>query len=231
MTFSTTYQRAYNCVGGERPGARALQDFLLEQVGQLPGCVTIDSGIYNCRNIGRTGRKSVHSEGRAGDTGVRHPDGAWPTVEIPEPGIWEWCDRLIDNAAELGIQYVIYARKARFPGGVWKEYTGESPHFDHIHWELTREAADALTPATIRAVLSPPSATEGAPFMLESFIAVAFHGKRGYSPFQSGQDLAGALHWVRAAGEENPDSLWTWQDCLDSPTLGVMVALLLAEPG
>lgn len=46
--FPTAYQPAVRCVGGERPGARALQDFLLAEVGKLPGCETVDSGIYNC---------------------------------------------------------------------------------------------------------------------------------------------------------------------------------------
>jgi hypothetical protein len=148
-----TYQPAFNCTGGETPGTRALQNFLLVELNKLPGCETIDSGIYNCRNIGDTGQKSVHSEGRAGDTGVRLPGGGWPRVEIAEPGIWKWANRLIDRAEELGIQYVIYAQRACRPGQTWRPYTGASPHFDHIHWELTRQAAQALTPQYVQQVL------------------------------------------------------------------------------
>lgn len=154
MKFSTEYQYAYECVGGEKPGARALQNFLLEEIGQAPGVETVDSGIYNCRPI-RGGRgMSTHSEGRALDTGFRFPGGGWPTEEIKEPAIWMWMDRLIERAECLGVLYIIYARKSRRPGAGWKPYRGSSPHFDHAHIELSRQAAAALTPEYVRKVLT-----------------------------------------------------------------------------
>ena len=65
--------------------------------------------------------------------------------------------------------------------------------------------------------------------MLQDFIAAAYVGKRGYDPFPSGRDIAGAYWWLREAAEENPGSSWTWAACLSSPKLAQMVALLLAE--
>lgn len=192
MIFSTKYQHATECVGGEKPGARALQDFLLAEIDRLPGCQTVDSGIYNCRTIrGSSNRKSVHSEGRAGDTGIRTVSGKWPTYQIGEPGIREWCDRLIDHATELGVLYVIYAQKSRKPGEPWRPYRGSSPHFDHIHWEISREAAEALTPSYIKSVLTDASDPEGTGMTLSEYIDMKYWmvGKRK-------ADYAGRMYWI-----------------------------------
>lgn len=159
MKFDLTYQRATECTGGEKPGARALQDFLLAEIDTFPGASSIDSGIYNCRNIGDTGTKSVHSEGRAGDTGVRLPGGDWPSGRIPEPRILELIDDMIISASKLGLQYLIYSRRSWNPTRGWRSYGGASPHHDHIHWELTREAAEQLTPEYVLSVLKPEDAT------------------------------------------------------------------------
>lgn len=125
----------------------------MEHVGALPGCDTIDSGIYNCRPIRGAAGLSTHAEGRALDLGVRLPGGWWPREEIPEPGIWEWANKLFDNAECLGVLYVIYARRSRRAGKVWRPYRGSSPHWDHLHIELSREAAAELTPQYIKSIL------------------------------------------------------------------------------
>jgi hypothetical protein len=195
MIFDTSYQVAVDCVGGEKPGTRALQDFMLEQLDALPGCRSVDSGIYNCRNIrGSRTLKSVHSEGRAGDLGVRTPDGMWPRSELPEPGIRLWCDRLIDNAEKLGVTYIIYAKKSRRPGGGWSNYRGLSPHYDHIHYEISREAANALTPKYVREVLTPEEETA---MTLTEYIEMQYWqvGKRE-------ADKAGFFYWLDQFSKE-----------------------------
>lgn len=58
---------------------------------------------------------------------------------------------------ELGIQLVIYDRRswsAVYPNG--RRYNGVHPHYDHLHIELTWDAARHLTQADIRRVLLPP---------------------------------------------------------------------------
>jgi len=57
---------------------------------------------------------------------------------------------------ELGLQCAIFDRtiwSARSPNG--RPYTGVHPHFDHVHFELTREAGATLTRARIVQLLEP----------------------------------------------------------------------------
>ena len=59
--------------------------------------------------------------------------------------------------------------------------------------------------------------------MLESFINAAYGGvKRWPSP----EDFS---YWWNRAAAERPNRGWTYQDCLESPSLGLMVALLGGE--
>lgn len=216
MSYDTTYQPAVRCVGGERPGARALQDFLLERIGELPGCTVVDSGIYNCRKIrGSKVRYSTHAEGRAGDVGVRLPDGQWPTREIPEPGIRAWADRLIDASSDLGIQYVIYAEKARKPGGSWERYRGTSPHYDHIHWEMTREAAEQVTASDIVRVFGESTSTGEQPMTITEYI------EWRYWTFQDQHlkpDHGGRMFWTGEFADEKGSAAWSKNDYLTSAT-------------
>lgn len=200
MKFSTNYQPAVRCVGGERPGARALQDFLLAEIDKLDGCETVDSGIYNCRKISGSTRYSVHAEGRAGDVGVRLPDGMWPTKEIKEPGIRAWADRLIDHASEVGLTYIIYARQSRRPGENWKPYTGASPHFDHIHWEISRAAAEALTPGYVAEVLGFQT-DEGPSMTITEYIHMLY-----WQHIQKAPDSNGYYYWLDRFSAELSDS-------------------------
>lgn len=71
--------------------------------------------------------------------------------------------------------------------------------------------------------------TDQETFMLKEFIADAYVQARGYNPFRTGRDEAGAFYWLRTAAAEAPDNAWTWADCRDSYQLGVMVSLLEAE--
>ena len=220
MTFPTAYQRATRCVGSERPGARALQDFLLAEIDKLEGAETVDSGIYNCRKIrGSKIRYSVHAEGRAGDVGVRTPEGMWPTKEIKEPGIRQWCNRLIDHAAELGITYVIYARQSRKPYEDWKPYSGTSPHFDHIHWEMSREAAEAVTPDLVRRVLGttqPILIIDGdQPMTITEYIEWRYWT---FNDQKLKPDYGGRQFWAGEFGDEKGSASWSKNDYLTSET-------------
>lgn len=73
---------------------------------------------------------------------------------------WALAERLRVHSADLGIQCLIYARRiwsnVKADQG-WRLYTGVAHHDEHIHVELTRQAAAQLSVAEIERVLAPPS--------------------------------------------------------------------------
>lgn len=145
MTFAA-WEPATGCTGGPTDGGRALMAGCLEAYGAR-GATNL--GIYNCRNVrGSTTTTSCHGEGRACDVGFPMVHGR------ANPDGRDLVQKLCAEAAGLGIQTVIYDRtiwSARSPSG--REYTGVSPHYDHVHVELTRAAGRDLTLATVRAAL------------------------------------------------------------------------------
>ena len=148
MAFPT-WEPATRCTGSATPGAQALMRWIIEGYGRLGAQ---NWGIYNCRDVVGGATTSLHGEGRALDVGfaVGDPDGD------------RLLARLLKAVGRLGIQAIIYERKiysAQSPKG--RPYTGQAPHWDHLHIELTREAAQDLTFATVRAVLSPVKRTAG----------------------------------------------------------------------
>lgn len=135
------YQPARNCTGGPAAGTGALLAWL--QTTQAPPGSSL--GIYNCRNVRGSSTKSLHGEGRALDWGV--PVGTGPTGTVLGHDL---VDMLGTHAHIIGIQCIIYDRtiwSRVSPNG--RPYTGASPHFDHLHIELTRAAAGNLTLTTV----------------------------------------------------------------------------------
>jgi hypothetical protein len=90
-------------------------------------------GIYNPRNVAGTNVPSAHADGRALDIGLL----------VSHPGEKALGDQLfqllIRNAAELGLDHVIWNRQiwSAARGGP-RAYTGASRHTDHIHLAFTR---------------------------------------------------------------------------------------------
>lgn len=110
-------------------------------------------GIYNCRAVRGGTSTSIHGQGRADDFGT------------PVTNDWSWnlAELLRVNSAELGIQCIIHRRKiwsnSQCARG-WRDYTGVAAHFDHLHVELTPEAAarsEADTVALWNRILGDPS--------------------------------------------------------------------------
>jgi len=129
------WERAVKCSGRPMPGALALFSWLQ---GRWPAGHSM--GIYNCRPVRGRRSMSIHSEGRAVDFGLpvhggrAHPQG----IEIVRA--------LGAQGRRWGVQAVIWDRRiwsARSPNG--RPYKGVNPHIDHLHIELTRRAAAALT--------------------------------------------------------------------------------------
>lgn len=66
-------------------------------------------------------------------------------VDVGDPRGNEVADWLVQNAAELGVQLVIWDGTiwsvARTPTGSHRPYTGPSPHRDHLHVELNESGS------------------------------------------------------------------------------------------
>lgn len=115
-------------------------------------------GIYNCRTVRGSVQRSVHGDGRACDFG-------FPLVAgRANPAGWDLVRLLLPHVDQLGVQQIIWDRtiwNARTPNG--GPYSGVSPHTDHIHAELTRNAAQTLTRARVRSIVTPPPPQRPAP--------------------------------------------------------------------
>lgn len=137
------WEPAARCSGGPTPGAQALMRWIMEEYGPKGAQ---NWGIYNCRTVRGGATTSIHGEGRALDVGFA----------VGDPHGDELLKKLLPQVGRLGIQAIIYERRiytALTPGG--RPYTGVAPHYDHLHIELTREAGNRLTYATVKSALTP----------------------------------------------------------------------------
>lgn len=143
VKFSRWYA-ATSCTGSARQGAKALMRYVLDTHS-----LSANWGIYNCRNARGTSYTSPHGEGRAIDVGFPLDGGKGSATG------YNFVNQLLNSGpSKLGIQAIIYDRKiwsAKSPAG--RPYTGVHPHYDHVHVEMTRHAANTLTLATVRKVL------------------------------------------------------------------------------
>jgi len=95
----------------------------------------------------------IHREGRAVDLMILEADRA-----VGE----QIANELAANAGRWGIQYITYWR-GQVGNGRASRRTSGSPHLDHVHVELTREASQSLTEAALAATFGqapPPNAGE-----------------------------------------------------------------------
>lgn len=153
------------CSGRAQSGAVTLGNFVRDNFGAYMDLDVLGRGvqIYNCRTV-RGGRSnSIHGDGRAVDIFIPTlPGGVADNAKGDRIANW-----LVDNAAAIGIQYVIWDRGS-FRGNRQPQskcYTGSHPHNDHIHVELTWAAARSETPfftATDERDVAPIPATESA---------------------------------------------------------------------
>jgi len=144
MSLHVGYQGAKECLTGPQPGARALMAWWISRFG---GNGAVNTGIFNCRVIAGTTNRSLHGEGRALDLGVRPHDAGYGH---------EAASLLHANSGELGIQCIIWSRRiwsGSRPQEGFRPYSGQSPHLDHLHVELSWPAARTLTQARIGEVL------------------------------------------------------------------------------
>ena len=132
-TGSPTWRGGHQCSGGFLPGSERLGEFLVEQ---FDGASRFAG--YNCRPIrGNSSTMSVHGTGRAVDVFIP-TDGRKADNDLGDPV----ANYLIRHASELGIEFFIWDRaKWNIEYAEDRPYGGAHPHHDHLHIELTPEAA------------------------------------------------------------------------------------------
>lgn len=121
------------CAGGMKAGAERLKNKLNAQFD--PQILRIEG--YACRrNTASPSRMSIHGTGRALDIFIPRASGGADNTKGDAVANY-----LVSNAQSLGIQLVIWDRTRWMVGRGEAAYGGPHPHDDHIHAELTEEAA------------------------------------------------------------------------------------------
>lgn len=131
------------CSGGATDGAEVLADYVRSNFSQIVNSSIPGDGVqmYACRQIRGGSGLSVHATGRALDIFVATRGGAADNARGDQLANW-----LVENAEAIGVQAIIWDRSTWRPGRGDSCYNGQHPHNDHIHVEITREAAAKDTP-------------------------------------------------------------------------------------
>lgn len=126
------------CGGKLLPGGHKLGEYLLTHFA-----VVTSVGGYACRrNTADSSRMSVHGTGRALDVFIPTASGSADNGQGDKVANW-----LVMHAQQIGVQLVIWDRSIwRANGTNDSAYGGPNPHVDHIHVEITTEAAALGTP-------------------------------------------------------------------------------------
>ena len=121
------------CGGGLRSGALRLRAQL---DAEFPAITSIQG--YSCRaNTASPNKMSIHGAGRALDIFIPLSGGAADNTKGDAVANY-----LVKNANRLQIQYIIWDRTQWSANGSNdRAYTGPNPHIDHVHVEITEEAA------------------------------------------------------------------------------------------
>jgi len=197
------------CSGGIEPGAQILRQWLLDSYPQIRSI-----GGYSCRHInGNSSVMSVHATGRALD--IMLPLHAGDADNDLGDPIGNY---LIEHAEEIGIQLIIWDRwvwnASRSAGTKERAYTGAHPHHDHLHVEVSLEAADMET-AWFAGAMERPS-LEGCDAMPADGGIVdntsrcfgAFGNATYWRDVDAGE--GGSLIWTNAYSSDTPSNWARW---------------------
>ncbi len=196
------------CGGSLLAGTAQLRDWLLVAFPQVRSI-----GGYSCRAIvGDSSTMSVHATGRALD--IMLPlDGGEADNDLGDP-IGEW---LIEHAEEIGIQYIIWDRwtwsASRAAGSKERSYGGAHPHHDHLHVELSPEAAAMRTPWFSGSRPLPDSMCAQLPaeggIVEENDDCFAAYGPATYWRTES-TGHGGSMRWTNAFTNSSPSNWARW---------------------
>lgn len=138
-TGAPSWSGGRNCTGRLLAGTNQLGEYL---VNQFSGARYFQG--YACRQIVGSSGMSVHGTGRALDVFIPTAGGQADNDKGDPVANW-----LIQNAQHIGIQLIIWDRTiwtaSRAAGTKDRAYGGEHPHHDHLHIELTPDAAARRT--------------------------------------------------------------------------------------
>ncbi len=202
------------CGGGLLEGSQLLRDYLLLYFPQVWSI-----GGYACRPIvGDPASMSVHATGRALDVMIETVDGTSADNTAGDP-IGNW---LIEHSELIGIQMIIWDRwiwQAALDPPKDHAYTGEHPHNDHLHVELSVEAAALGTPF-FQSPMEPPdiascgSIPAGGGVVDDSDLCAGFYGPREYWR-SADAGHGGSLLWTNAYQGDAPSNWARWLLDLD----------------
>jgi hypothetical protein len=200
-----------SCAGGLRPGARALQAYLSTHFTDISKI-----GGYSCRqNTADATKMSVHGTGRALDV-VIPKSGDTADNDLGDP-LANW---LVENAERIGVQLIIWDRTgwhgSRDPGEKARDYTGPSPHTDHIHFEITERAADELTEFFESEQAAPDLAPCGVippngGLIDNDHPCLTLHGTPEYWHEQEGSGFGSSLVWTNAFESDEVGNWARWK--------------------
>jgi len=196
------------CGGSLLSGTARLRDW----VGTAFPQVTHVGG-YSCRSINGDGtRMSVHATGRALD--IMLPlHGGEADNDLGDP-IGNY---LIEHAEEIGIQLIIWDRwtwnASRTSSSKERSYGGAHPHHDHLHVELSVEAAAERTPWFSGGMPLPESACAALPaeggVVEETSDCFAAYGPATYWRSES-MGHGGSMLWTNAYQGSSPSNWARW---------------------
>jgi len=216
------------CAGGPEPGTQVLGDWLRTA---FPQALAVDG--YACRPInGDASRMSVHATGRALDIMLPlHADDA--DNDLGDP-IGNW---LIEHAEEIGIQFIIWDQwtwQADRPAGhKGSRYRGASPHYDHLHVEISLEAA-AMETAWFAGPMEPPPVDGCAPvtdaggIVDNSSRCFAAFGDMSFWREVTDAGEGGSLLWTNAFQSDMPSNWARWR--LDVDVAGEYAVEVSVDP-
>lgn len=135
VSYNRSNGRSYQCVPSSR-GAFHLAKWMR---ANHPYLTEINvPGVSARRQLNEGELLDGHRAGYAIDLGIHGNPASWAQGGL----LADW---LVTNAEAIGIQMVIFLRTAWIAGGPaggrWMEYTGDSPHEDHIHLDLSPSGA------------------------------------------------------------------------------------------
>lgn len=197
------------CGGGLLEGSAALRDYLMTYFPQ-----TWSIGGYACRPIvGAPSTMSVHATGRALDVMIETVDGSEADNTAGDV-IGNW---LIEHAETIGIQMIIWDRwiwNASLEPPKDHDYTGLHPHNDHLHVELSVEAAALGTPFFQNPMQPPELASCGTipaagGVVDDGDTCAGFYGPSEYwRAAEAGH--GGSLLWTNAFQGDDPSNWARW---------------------
>jgi MYXO-CTERM domain-containing protein len=211
-TGAGPWQGSDSCQGGMTAGAEDLRDYINAYFPQVTRI-----GGYACRHInGNENQTSVHATGRALDIHIPRAVDQTGDNDLGDP-LAHW---LIRNAEFIGVQYIIWDRyswnASRDAGEKGRAYGGASPHYDHLHVELSVEAGARGTP-WFEEDWTAPHIAECAPLPREGGVlddgegCTQILGPSKYWRHEEGAGYGDALFWTNAVERDEPSNWARWQ--------------------